>query len=77
MWLIALCVRRFLARVLTLLVVVGLLAPAGCSRLDLRGDGFRDDWSKTAQRLRPPPDEKNFSGIDARSREIERNLGVR
>jgi len=77
MWLIALSARRFPARVLPLLVVVGLLALAGCSGLDLRGDGFGDEWGKSARRLRPPADEKRFAGTDARSREIERNLGVR
>ena len=40
--------------------------------------GFDDDESSAwTRKLRPPADEKRFSGLDARSQEIERNLGVR
>lgn len=66
-------------RSLTLaIMIVAIGGPlAGCSRLDLRGDGFHDEWSKSARNFRPPADEKNLAGIDERSRDIERNLGVR
>jgi hypothetical protein len=64
------------ACVATLLMVVAL-ASAGCCRWNWRGDGFGDDTGKFAQKMRPPADESKFSGLDARSREIERDLGVR
>ncbi|MBI3836871.1 MAG: hypothetical protein HY288_02910 [Planctomycetia bacterium] len=55
-----------------------LLSAAGCARWNWRGKGFDDDDSAAwARKLRPTADEKQFSGLDARSQEIERNLGVR
>jgi hypothetical protein len=56
-----------------------LLSAAGCARWDWHGKGFEDkeDTSGWARKMRPPADEKRFSGLDARSQEIERNLGVR
>jgi hypothetical protein len=63
------------------LVVVAALAAPGCCRCcqrwNWRGDGFGDEGGSWAQKMRPPADQKNFSGLDARSREIERDLGVR
>ena len=50
---------------------------AGCTRVDVRGKGFDDETSNWTKKLRPAADESKFSGVDARSREIERNLGVR
>jgi hypothetical protein len=55
-----------------------LLSCVGCARWNWRGKGFDDDDSSGwARKMRPPADEKQFSGLDARSQEIERNLGVR
>jgi hypothetical protein len=63
------------------LVAAILLLPAiGCARFNWnwRGKGFDDDESSSwARKMRPPADETKFSGLDARSQEIERNLGVR
>ncbi len=53
------------------------LTASGCRRWNWRGEGFGDESGQWAQKMRPPADESRFSGIDARSREIERDLGVR
>ena len=69
---------RFALRLPLVLVAVALvLAAGGCRRWNWRGEGFGDDSGQWAQKLRPPADESRFSGIDTRSREIERDLGVR
>jgi hypothetical protein len=62
-----------------LAVAVILLSTVGCARWNWRGKGFddNDDSSGWARKMRPPADETRFSGLDARSQEIERNLGVR
>jgi len=61
-----------------LAVAILLLSAVGCARWNWRGKGFDDnDSSAWARKMRPPADEKQFSGLDARSQEIERNLGVR
>jgi hypothetical protein len=62
---------------LAVLVAGGLVVAPGCCRWDWRGKGFGDDEGAWAQKMRPPADEKHFSGVDARAQEIERNLGVR
>jgi hypothetical protein len=60
-----------------LLAVPLLLAAAGCASWNWRGRGFDDDSGGWAKNLRPEADEKQFSGLDARAQQIERNLGVR
>jgi hypothetical protein len=43
-----------------------------------RGKGYNDDdLNHLTQNLRPPGDERQFSGVDAKARDIERSLGVR
>jgi hypothetical protein len=59
------------------IVVAVSLGTLGCGKLNLRGKGFDDNSGSWAQKLRPPADESRFSGMDERSRDIERNLGVR
>jgi len=49
----------------------------GCSGWNWRGKGFGDNTVGWADKMRPPADARQFSGLDARSQEIERNLGVR
>ena len=49
----------------------------GCGKMNLRGKGFDDNSGTWAQKLRPPADESKLTGTDERSRDIERNLGVR
>jgi hypothetical protein len=61
----------------TIVVVLALAACPGCSRWNWRGEGFGDGTGRWAEKMRPPADEKQFSGLDARAQEIERNLGVR
>ena len=61
----------------TIVVAMGLLMVGGCGRWNWRGQGFGNNEGTWAQRMRPPADEKQFSGVDARAQEIERNLGVR
>lgn len=71
---IAHSVRRWLL----VLVAVGVSAAgSGCSRWNWRGKGFDDNSTGWTDKMRPPADEKQFSGLDARAKEIERNLGVR
>lgn len=69
--------RRLGPLVAAALLAVAFTTSPGCSRWDMRGKGFDDDTGRMARRLRPPADEKQFSGLDTRAREIERNLGVR
>jgi hypothetical protein len=42
-----------------------------------RGKGYDDDTNSLTKNLRPPADERQMTGFDARARDIERNLGVR
>jgi hypothetical protein len=50
----------------------------GCRPFDLRGKGYGDQGGQTwTQNLRPPADERRFTGLDGRARDIERSLGVR
>jgi hypothetical protein len=72
------CTPRVLRRrvgVLACLVVIAMTY--GCSRWNWRGRGFDDKSIGWSEKMRPAADEKQFSGFDARAREIERNLGVR
>jgi hypothetical protein len=48
-----------------------------CARPNLRGDGFENRSRGWPQAVRPPADPSKFWGLDARAREIERDLGVR
>ena len=54
-----------------------LLASLGCAKWNWRGKEFGDRGGHWARQLRPPADEKQLSGLDARAQEIERDLGVR
>lgn len=58
------------------LAALAVLSLGGCA-WNWRGEGFGDESAGWTGKLRPPADESKFSGLDARSREIERNLGVR
>jgi len=60
-----------------ILAAAAALASSGCARWDWRGKGYRDESTGWTQQLRPPADAKQFTGLDARAQEIERNLGVR
>jgi hypothetical protein len=59
-----------------IVAALALSAPAGCARWNWRGEGFGDNSGRWAQKMRPPADEKQFSGLDSRAREVERDLGV-
>ncbi len=67
----------FTHRLWPALAAAVLIAAVGCSRWDMRGKGFGDNSAGWAQKMRPPADERQFSGLDSRAREIERDLGVR
>jgi hypothetical protein len=70
--------RHFAARTGPIVAAIALMAATGCcSQWDMRGKGFGDNSGRWAQNMRPPADESQFSGLDSRAREIERNLGVR
>lgn len=60
-----------------LLAVVTVTWLAGCQPFDLRGNGYDEATQELTKNLRPEADEARLSGIDARARDIERNLGVR
>jgi len=62
---------------LLLLAIAATTGCPGCSRWNWRGTGFGDNSTGWTGKMRPPADEKQFSGLDARAKEIERNLGVR
>jgi len=59
-----------------LLAALVCIALSGCSTSDYRGQGYGETTPWT-ENLRPPADEKQFMGVDAKAREVERNLGVR
>ncbi|HEX3725493.1 MAG TPA: hypothetical protein VHV08_04595 [Pirellulales bacterium] len=61
----------------SLALVVFLMAAGGCARWNWRGKGYNDQDTTWARKMRPPADEKQFSGLDARAQDIERDLGVR
>ena len=65
------------ASVALVAALTGALALSGCARWNWRGSGFGNNEGAWARKLRPPADEKQLSGLDARAQEIERNLGVR
>ncbi len=69
--------RRLVMLLLSLTVVGWLAAAEGCAWPNLRGKGFDDETTGWTKRLRQPSGEGNLAGVDERSREIERNLGVR
>jgi hypothetical protein len=51
---------------------------SGCCRpFDLRGKGLGENADGGMAGLRPPADERRFTGLDGKARDIERNLGVR
>ncbi len=53
---------------------------AGCQNWknwNWRGNGYDDDVNELTRGIRPPGDEKQYLGLDARARDIEANLGVR
>ncbi len=79
-----------MSRVLQFAAILTLLIPlsaaccgcqswhAGTGIWNWRGKGYNDDdLNHLTQNLRPPGDERQFSGIDAKARDIERSLGVR
>ena len=61
------------------LVCAALALPAieGCRTYDWRGKGYGEQAQSWTKDLRPPADESQFSGVDAKARDIERSLGVR
>jgi len=69
--------RRLAMLLVSLTVVCWLVGAAGCAWPNLRGEGFADETSGWTKRLRKPSGTGNLAGVDERSREIERNLGVR
>jgi hypothetical protein len=52
------------------------LALPGCARWNWRGEGFHDSEQNDAAKSRPSTGGQK-SGLDARAREIENDLGVR
>lgn len=71
-------------RPIAVLILYGslLLACAGCQRplwkkVDIHGAGYSQAEEEDLAELRPKANEKRFSGVDNRARDIERNLGVR
>lgn len=56
--------------------LVLLSVMSGCTRWNWRGHGY-DEPTAWTSKIRLPADEKQFTGLDNRARDIERNLGVR
>lgn len=50
---------------------------AGCQTWNWRGAGYGENDERMPVNLRPPADERQFSGVNAKARDIERSLGVR
>ena len=59
-----------------LAVLLGWFAVAGCGRFELRDGRFGDESAKAFRALREPSGANELWGTDARSREVERNLGI-
>ncbi|MEX0677335.1 MAG: hypothetical protein WD063_09680 [Pirellulales bacterium] len=57
--------------------VVCASAMAGCRACNWRGQGYGEQREPWTRNLRPPADESQFTGADAKARDIERSLGVR
>lgn len=67
-----------IARVGCYVLLVTMLACGCAKRWNWRGKGFGyNEDAHQVEEMRPPADEKQFSGFDARAQEIERSLGVR
>jgi hypothetical protein len=64
-----------LGRLLCAVIFVATIA--GCQPFNWRGQGYGERTKPWTENLRPPADEGQLSGIDAKARDIERNLGVR
>ena len=43
----------------------------------VRGDGFKDEFSGWGEKQRPAGEQGEMSGFSTKSQQIERNLGVR
>ncbi len=69
--------RRLRDRLLVAVSAFILAAATGCRTWDLHGKGYDEDTNALTENLRPSADESQFTGVDARARDIERNLGVR
>lgn len=50
---------------------------SGLAGWNWRGKGYDEDTNELTKNLRPPADERQMTGLDARARDIERSLGVR
>jgi hypothetical protein len=51
------------------------LVSLGCTRHDLRGPGFRDQFGDWGANLRPKANSTDRFGYSTRAQEIERNVG--
>ena len=56
-----------------------LLFGSGCqdTMQQVRGDGFKDEFSDWGEKQRPAGEQGELSGFSTKSQQIERNLGVR
>ncbi|REK17939.1 MAG: hypothetical protein DWQ37_05305 [Planctomycetota bacterium] len=59
------------------LLVTALVGCQNWKDWNWRGKGYDDDVNSLTKGYRPAGDERSFSGLDARARDIESNLGVR
>ena len=68
-----------LSRPIAVVLLATSLGCAGCKSWNWLGDGFKDDLATTGTKLRPDSqdDGSQSMGLSAKSRQIERNLGVR
>jgi hypothetical protein len=67
--------RGFALSLLCAAVLAAIVA--GCRPFNWRGKGYNDSSQPWTRDLRPAADERQLRGIDAKARDIERNLGVR
>jgi len=66
--------KHLIIRGVSALVLLTMVS--GCNRWNWRGHGYDEETAWTSK-IRLPADEKQFTGLDNRARDIERNLGVR
>jgi len=67
-----------MTRVMSYLLATTLLMSAGCLRQRWQGEdvGFRDHPALPQQDFGRPAEQHGQAGLDARSRQIESNLGI-
>ncbi|MDA0659476.1 MAG: hypothetical protein O2931_09780 [Planctomycetota bacterium] len=71
------CYERMTRAIVNVACILVLASIAGCGTWNPFGPGFDDGTAGWSKGMRPVNSNTSKMGLDGRSREIERNLGVR